>query len=168
MTTKVLYGLIITASVLLAVANIASQEYWIAIVAIVSGSTWLLLEIKTKEVPNAVFFVVFWGLVIIGAMRGIPVLYMLVALSADLAAWDLSRFQARIRYEEQSTSRALLELKHLQKLAGALSIGLLIALFPTFVQVSLSFVVFLFLLILMMLILRKSVLALRKETDIRN
>ena len=161
MTTRVLYGLITLTTVLLAVANIILQEYLIAAIAIVSGGTWLLLQIKTKEAPDSVFFVLFLGLTVLGSLRSIPVPYMLLALSSNLAAWDLSRFQARISHEETSPSKTLLELKHLQKLAVTLSIGFLIALIPTFIQISLNFVVLLFILLVLMLCFRKSIFYLR-------
>jgi hypothetical protein len=168
MTTKILYGLIILTSTLLTVANIVLQEYLIAGVAIVSGAIWLVLQIKKKEPSHSAFFVLFLGLVILGSLRNFSVPFMLLALSADLAAWDLSRFQARISHEEESASKTLLELKHLQKLAITLSIGFLVALFPTFIHISLNFVVFLFTLLLLMLVLRKSILFLRKENKINN
>ena len=168
MTTKVLYGLIILTSALLTVANIILQEYLIASVAITSGVIWLLLQMKQKEPPYTVFFILFLGLAVLGSFRNIALPFMLLALSSDLAAWDLSRFQARISHEEESNSKTLLEVKHLQKLAVTLSVGFLMALLPTFIHISLNFVVFLFILLLLMLTLRRSVLYLRKEAKINN
>ena len=168
MTTKVLYGLIVLTSALLTVAYIVLQEYLIAGMAIALGAIWLLLQMKTKEPPHSFFFVVFLGLTLLGSLRNISVAFMLLALSSDLAAWDLSRFQARISQEEESASKTLLELKHLQKLAITLSIGFLLALLPTFIHISLNFVVFLFILFLLMLTLRKSILYLRKEAKSNN
>src|SRR5689334_2011992 len=101
MTTRVLYGLIILTSVLLAVANIVLQEYLLAGVAIVSVLIWLLLKIKEQEPPHSLFFVLFLGLTIFGSLRHISTLLMLLALSSNLAAWDLSRFLARINQEEE-------------------------------------------------------------------
>jgi hypothetical protein len=166
MTTKIVYGLIILTSAILAVANIALQAYLIAVLAIISGAIWLLLQVKTKEAPHSLFFVVFLGLTLLGSLRNLPIPFMLLALTLDLAAWDLSRFQTRINSEEQSASKTALELKHAQKLAITVSIGFVIALLPTYVHLSLNFVVFLLVLLLLMLILRKSILYLRKEVKI--
>ena len=168
MTTKILYGLIILTSVLLAVASIVLQAYLFAGVAIISGVIWLLLQIKEQEPPHSFFFVLFLGLTILGSLRHISIPFMLLALSSNLAAWDLARFLARISLEEESASKTLMETKHLQKLAFTLAIGFLVALLPTFIHISLNFVVFLFLLFLLILTLRKSVLYLRKEADIKN
>jgi hypothetical protein len=168
MTTKVLYGLIILTSVLLTVANIVLQEYLFAGVAIVSGVIWLLLQIKEQEPPHSFFFVLFLGLAILGSLHHISIPFMLLVLSSDLAAWDLSRFLARISQEEESASKTLMESKHLQKLAFTLAIGFLVALLPTFVHISLNFVVFLVMLFLLMLTLRKSIHYLRTEADIKN
>jgi hypothetical protein len=168
MTTKILYGLIILTSLLLTVTNIALQDYVIASVTIISGAIWLLLQIKKKEPSPSIFFILFLGLAILGSLRNISIPFMLLALTSDLAAWDLSRFQARISQEAESASKTLLELKHLQKLAITLSIGFLVALLPSFVHISLNFAVFLFILLLIMLALRKSILYLRKETKVSN
>jgi hypothetical protein len=154
--------------VLLTVANIVLQEYLFAGVAIVSGVIWLVLQIKEQEPPHSFFFVLFLGLTILGSLRNISIPFMLLALSSDLAAWDLSRFLARISQEEEGASKTFMELRHVQKLAFTLSIGFLVALFPTFIHISLNFVVFLFILFLLILTLRKSVLYLREEPDTKN
>jgi hypothetical protein len=163
MTTKALYGLIILTTVVLTLANLALQEYLIAGLAIVLGSLWLILQIKKKESPNSVFFIFFLGLVILGSLRNVPVLYMLLALSSNLAAWDLSRFQARIINEVESDAKTLLELKHLQKITITVSIGFLVALLPLVVHISTSFITFLCIILAVMLILRRSVFYLRNE-----
>ena len=168
MTTKVLYGLIILTSSLLTLANIVLQEYLIAGVAITLGAIWLYLQIKSKEPPHSFFFVLFLGLIVLGSLYKISVTFMLLALTSILAAWDLSRFQARISHEEESAPKTLLELKHLQKLAITVTVGFLMALLPTVIHISLNFVVFLFILLLVMLALRKSTLYLRKETKVSN
>ncbi len=168
MTTKVLYVLIILTTVILTIANIVLQEYLIASIAIILGAVWLFLQVKNKESPNTVFFVFFLGLVILGSLRNVPIPIMLLALSSNLAAWDLSRFQARVNHEEASDSKIRLESKHLQRLAITLSIGFLIALLPSFIHISLNFVVFLVILLFLMLTLRKSILYLRQEAKINN
>lgn len=168
MTAKILYGLIVLTTAILTVANITLQEYLIAGVAILLGATWLLLQMKQKDPPHSFFFVLFLGLTILGSLHNISIPFMLLAQSSDLAAWDLSRFLARISQEEESASKTLMELKHLQKLAFTLSIGFLVALLPTFIHISLNFVVFLLVLFLLILTLRKSVLYLRKEADTKN
>ncbi len=166
MITKILYGLIILTNVLLTIANIVLQAYLIAGVAIISGAIWLLLQLKTNDAPHSFFFMLFLGLTLLGSLRNVPFPLMLLALSLDVAAWDISRFQARISTEEEGPSKTLLELKHLQKLAITLSLGYFVALLPTFVHFSLNFVVFLLILFLLMLTLRKSILSLRKESEI--
>lgn len=163
MTTKVLYSLIILTSALLAVLNIASQEYLLAGIAILVGMAWLFLLVRKQEPPHSLFFVVFLGLTVLGNLRNVSAPLMVLTLSTNLAAWDLSRFLARISHEDESAAKTSLESNHLQKLAIPLVIGFFVALIPTFIHFSLNFVVFLTVLLLLMLILRRSILSLRKE-----
>lgn len=168
MITKVLNGLIVLTSVILVVANMILQAYLIAGITVMLGAVWLILQMKDKEAPHSFFFVFFLGLTILGSLNKFPIPFMLLALSTNLAVWDLSRFRERVKYEEESTSKTLLELKHLQNLAITLSIGFFVALFPTFIHISLNFVVFLFILLLLMLSFRTSILYIRKEADIKH
>jgi len=163
MTTRALYGLIILTTAILTLANLILQAYLIAGLALVLGSLWLFLQIKKKESPNSIFFVFFLGLTVLVSLRNVPVLYMLLALSSNLAAWDLSRFQARIVNEVESAAKTSLELKHLQKLTITVPIGFLVALLPLFVHISISFIIVLCIILAAMLALRSSIFYLRNE-----
>jgi hypothetical protein len=163
MINKVLYGLIILTTAVLTLANLALQEYLIAALAVGLGSLWLILQIKKRESLNSGFFVFFLGLTISGSLRNVPILYMLFALSSNLAAWDLSRFRARIANEVESEQKTLLELKHLQKLTITVSIGFLVTLLPLFVHISTSFITFLCIILAVMLTFRRSIFYLRNE-----
>jgi len=163
MTKKVLFGSIILATALLAFANVALQDYLTAALAFAVGSIWLILNTNNKETPNSLFFLFFIGLAIVGSLRDIPTPIMLLAVSAILIAWDLSQLQAKLINEEESAAKTLLEVKHLQKLAITASLGFLMALIPVFVQFQTSFIIFLFIILVMMLALRKSILYLRNE-----
>lgn len=168
MTKTVLYGSIILATVLLAFVNVALQDYLIAALAFASGLIWLILNINNMEAPNSLFFLFFIGLEIVGSLRDIPTTIALLAASTTLIAWDLSQFQARIRTEEESVTKSLMEAKHLQKLGITASIGFLLALIPVFVQLHISFVFFLIIFLAILLSLRKSILALRNEKKSSN
>ena len=124
MTTKILYGLIILTSALLAVANITLQEYVIAGVAIVSGAIWLLLQINQKEPPHSLFFVLFLGLTLLGSLRNIPLPFMLLALTSDLAAWDLSLFTGELSMKTQAPQKHYWNSNIFRNLQSRLRLGL--------------------------------------------
>jgi hypothetical protein len=161
MTSKILWGLIILTTALVTLVDVAVQEYLIAVFAFALGSLWLILEINQKASSSSIFFLLFIILAIVGSLHNAPIPTMLLALTTDLTAWDLSRFQARVIHEAASDRRAALETKHLQKLGVTMASGFLLALSPLLVQLSISFVVFLLIVLLLMLTLRKSVLYLR-------
>ncbi len=163
MIKTVLFGSIILATSLVVFANVVLQDYLIVAFAFAGGSIWLILNMSNKETPNSLFFLFFIALAIVGSLRDIPPAIMILAVSMTLIAWDLSQFQDRISTEEESTSKTLMETKHLQKLAITASIGFLVALIPVFVQLQISFVFFLIIILAILLGLRKSILDLRNE-----
>lgn len=164
MTAKrVLVALIIVTAAVFAFIYAASQDYWLAVLAVGLGLGWLVLETKGQRSVGTLFFIAFAALAIAASLRHAAVTAVLLGLSADLAAWDISRFSARIVGETANEAAAFLEMKHLQKLAVTAGAGFFIALLPVFIQISISFIVLLLVILVMIIALRQSMLYLRND-----
>jgi hypothetical protein len=163
MTNKVLGGLIVVTASTFSVVNVISHQYAIAIISFALGVVWVILEVKQRNSLNSLFFLFFLGLAILGSLNNAPISITLLGFSTNLAAWDLSRFQARLVDEADSEAKTLLERKHLQKLAVIACGGFFIALLPAFIKISIDFVVVFLIMLLTMMSLRKSLLYLRDD-----
>jgi hypothetical protein len=167
MTRKVLLGLIIVTSSVFSFVYAASQAYFFAALAFGLGLVWLVLEAIGDGRFSTVFFLAFLALAILRSMDQAPVTMLLLGFTTNLAAWDLARFRARIASETMSEVLALLETQHLQKLAVTAFAGLVIALLPVFIQISINFVVLLIIILLTMVALRRSILLISSESSTR-
>jgi hypothetical protein len=162
MTKKVLLGFIVVTGTVFSFIYAASQAYLFAALAIGVGSVWFILEVKEEREFGTVFFLAFLALAILRSMYQAPVAMLLLGLSTDLAAWDLSRFRIRIASETEREAVALLETGHLRKLAVTACAGFFVALLPVFVQISVSFVALLLIILVTMIALRRSMFYLRQ------
>ncbi len=156
-TKRVLWGLIGATTATLSIVSVISQAYLLAACAFLLGLVWLALENRGKNSLASALFLCFVGLVVWGSLSNLLSLVMLFALSTTLAAWDLSRFRARILNEAEGEAKALLEQKHLQKLTAVTCLGFVLALPPLLIQISINFAVILFTVFLVMIVLRRSV-----------
>jgi hypothetical protein len=156
-TKRVLLGLIIVTTGVFSAIYVAAQTYLIAILACALGLTWLILENTEQWALSTVFFLVFAGLAIWGSLRHLPIPVMLLGFCADLAAWDLSRFRERIADRVECDRQPALEARHLRVLFAAIGAGFVLALLPTLVSLSISFVALFFVILLTMLALRRSI-----------
>jgi hypothetical protein len=162
-TKRLLLGLIIVITGAFSATYAAAQLYLVALLACVLGLAWLILENNEQSVLSTVFFLIFAGLAIAGSLNRLPILIMLLSLSADLAAWDLSRFRERIADKVESDRLPALEASHLRTLFTALGAGFALALLPTLISFSISFVALFFMILLLLLALRRSINYLRDE-----
>ncbi len=157
-TKRVLWGLIGVTAATLAFNDIALQQYPLAVFTGGLGLLWLVLEIRGENPVVAVFFLVFSVLAMASASQGsTPVPLALLGLSMNLAAWDLSRFRARIAGETASETRTALEISHLRNLGVTVGAGFFIALLPLYIQVAIPFVLFCGVVLLAMTALRQSI-----------
>lgn len=164
-TKTVLWGLILVTAVAFSFVYVELQQYWLTAVVVGLGVIWLNSEVQAKNPSPTAFFLSFLVLAIVGSLRNAPILVILLGFSADLAAWDLSRFQARIAGKiERDTTKAL-EIRHLQKLTVTASAGYLIALPPVFIHFSIDFVIFGCVMVLAMIALRRSILYFRGDHE---
>lgn len=163
MIKNTLFGLIIVTAVLFSLTNFSIELNSAAVFSLILGAAWLILEIRQQKSVVTIFFLFYLGLAIVDATNHLPMLILLVGVCANLAAWDLSRFRARIGDQGEGEARARLESKHLQRLLITTGAGFLIALVPAFVSLSLNFTSLAALTLVTLLILRASLMYLRRE-----
>lgn len=125
------------------------------------GALWLIVELRWEQPLPSAFFLIFTGLAIWGSLQGLSILLMLFGLSLTLAAWDLSRFRARVHAVDSDSIPHELEIQHLRKLALIAVAGFVIALLPLVVRLSINLVALAVLVLLLMFVLRNAVLRLR-------
>jgi hypothetical protein len=162
-TRRILLGLIIVTTLIFALVYTIFQQYLIAALALAAGLIWFKLEHDHDSTFVTLFFLWFLSLAILGSLNNLFPLWMLLGLCANLAAWDLSRLQARVTDAGRREIEPMLESRHLRWLFVAIGSGLLLAVLSTFVRISVNFVIFAVLTLLAMLILRASVFYLREE-----
>jgi hypothetical protein len=162
---RTLLGVVLATAVIFACVSVLSQDILAASVSAVIGLIWLIQEVHGKTTISTAYFVAFVGFAALGGLNHAPLPLILLGLCTDLAAWDLSRFQQRIRDEETSDEKTFLEHKHLQKLAAVTSVGFLIALVPMLIQISVNFVILLLIMLLALIALRQSILSLRGDNS---
>jgi hypothetical protein len=166
---KIHIPLIILTALIFSLSHLFIQKYWIVLISLIMGILWILVEIYKLSFLPYIFFVGFIGLAIYGSQHGLPAPLMLFGLCADLAVWDLSRFQARIRGFTTQSPGAEFTKKHLVKLTLTICLGYILALIPLYIQFSINFGMVIVLTLLILFALRKSMLALRNEkTRIEN
>jgi hypothetical protein len=154
-------GSVIIAAALFAAVFAASGEVVLAIAPLALGAVWLAVDAKAPGHLGTMFFVAFLVLAAIADLDNAPLPLPLVGLSADLAAWDLSRFRARLASETAPGVRAVVENRHLRILAATLSVGFLIALLPEFIHLTIPFVLVCIVTLLALLMLHQSMRSLR-------
>lgn len=166
MTKNMLLGSVGVTTAVFSAIYFVSGDYLLAAFSLAAGLAWLYLEIRWQGSSASIFFLIFFILGIAASLRGLPTLIILLGLSTNLAAWDLSRLWVRIANRAEGDVKVALETRHLQKLGAVTAAGLIIALLALSVQISLSFVAFAVITFLVMIALRISMLYARKEDRI--
>lgn len=163
-------ALVILTSLVFSLAHLFLREYWIALFALSLGACWLLVEKYKVELLFNLVFVGFIWLAVRGCLNELRIPLMLLGLCTNLAAWDLSRFQTRIRQYAVQNPEPKLVKKHLRILTITLCLGYILAIIPTLIKLPMNFVVVMVLSLLILFALRKSVITLRNEKagDIKN
>lgn len=164
MTKLVFWGLVALTAAFFSTVYAVSGEYMLAILAAGLGVMWLAADMRIAS-QGTFFFLAFVALAVIASLSDIPVPIILLALSADLAAWDVARFRARLTGQVEPDILTIMEERHLRVLAVTICAGFLVALLPVFVHLSLPFVTVCLLLLLALLALRQSMRSLRAEEE---
>ena len=161
MIRQTLLVTIAATTVILTGFHLASENAAIALGTFLLGAVWLFLEFKQRRSFPSWFMALLIGSALLVGVNHEPSPLILLAVVADLAAWDLSRFLGRIRpFAAQDISPDHYQ-KHLYRLAIPLCAGFGLALVPMFIQLPVSFVAFLVLALLAVIAFRKAVLGLR-------
>ncbi len=155
-TRRLLLALIIVTTGLFSAIYAAAFEYMAVILIVVLGIGWFMLEYTERWGSSTFFFLAFVGLAVVGSLQQMPIVLVLVGFCADLAAWDLSRFRQRIANRVEDNVQPVLVAGHLRTLLTALGTGFALALLPTLINISISFGVLFFIILLMLLTLRLS------------
>lgn len=100
-----------------------------------------------------------------GTFWGVAPIWLLVAVAAALAAWDLDHFTHRLSSVEESTYTRALARQHFTRLAIAAAAGLGLGIIALNVQVELSFRWAIGLALALFIGLGQVVRRLRRETD---
>jgi hypothetical protein len=156
-------ALIVLTTLIFSLSHILSGKYWIGLASCVIGVLWVLAEIYKMALLPHLFFASFIGFAAVGSQNGLPVPLMLFGVCTDLAAWDLSRFQTRIREFTKRNPGAEIIKKHLVKLTATIGIGYILACLPLFIRFSMSFIIVVVLTLLTILVLRQSILIIWNE-----
>ncbi len=165
MAKNILLGSIGATTFIFSWLYFGSANYPFAMISLAAGLIWIGLEIKWNRSLASIFFLAFFALGVVASLSDFPTLPILLGLSTNLAAWDLSRLEARIAKGAEGDVKAILETKHLQKLAIVTAAGFVVALLATSAQISLSFVALAVITLLVMIALRVSMLYARKENS---
>ncbi len=166
-TKSILWGLIFATMAIFSVLYFAMQEYGLAMGAIATGVIWLALEMNGQSGFGWLFFVAFLALAILGSLKDITALVILLGFCTNLAAWDLSRFRARLAHAANPVDLPVLETRHVQKLAVTACIGYFVAVLPVLVPLSINFVILCLILLVTVVMLRQAVFSLRENRQTR-
>ncbi len=160
---QALLGLIAVTTAVLVIAHLIAQGYTAAGISALIGIAWLALVANQQTRFSSVYFAALVMLAAVGSLTKAPLPLLLIGLSTDLAAWDLARFIQRLKAEPEPDHRTPMEQQHLRKLALVAGAGLVLALLPALNTLSLSFVVLLAIMLLLLVLLRQSIVALRRN-----
>ncbi len=108
MAKKSLIGLIVITAAVFSFSYAAAQVYGFVAVAVGLGAAWLTLEVKREHRFATAFFLAFVALAVLASLKQASPLIVLLGLTTDLAAWDLSRFRRRIAGEAEGRSGSII------------------------------------------------------------
>ncbi len=149
-------GLVIAVTILFSMIYAALGNYVLTLVAFGLGGLWLTLDARIEGSEGTLFFLAFVALAMIATFYGTLGPLPVFGLSINLAAWDMSRFVARLTDEKDPALRAVLETRHQVILMVVISLGFLIALLPFLFQLAIPFVIVCGMVLLTLLMLQQS------------
>lgn len=152
----IFWGMVITAAAATGAAFAALGNYALAALAVGLGALWLVADAKITSRLATLFFLAFVGLAVVVSLNKPSLPLAVLGVSANLAAWDMSRFLTRLTGENVKATRAILEARHLRALTTTVGAGFAIALLPTAFRLSIPFAIVCGLVLLTLLMLRLS------------
>ena len=161
----ILWGLVITVAVLFSIVYALLGNALFTVLPFALGGMWLAADAKIDGYEGTFFFLAFVVLAVIASFYDALGPLPLLGLSVDLAAWDISRFSARLAREKNQVTRAILTKRHLALLTVVISLGFLIALLPFLVRLAIPFVIVYGLVLLALATLQQSVRSLSRSKN---
>jgi len=134
-----LAAVFLSPAVLCAALLIAGQTTLLA-AAVATGIIWLLAANSGKSSYISACFAVILLLAFLADNSGVSPSLLLLSVSLALAAWDLSRFAARLSRLTPPEYAARLERLHLQRLGQTLAAGLAAGLAAIMIRVEVGFI----------------------------
>jgi hypothetical protein len=134
-------GLVIVVAVIFATIFTVQGAYLLAALAFGLGMMWLAADARIESSLETLFFVGFVVLAVIASLDDTLLPLTLLGMCANLAAWDIARFRARLAGQKAQKNHARLEARHVRLLAVVIGAGFLMALLPLFFRLSIPFVV---------------------------
>ena len=133
-------GLVIVVAVIFATIFAVQGDYLLAALGFALGMMWLAADAKIESDLGTLFFVGFVVLAVIASLNDALLPLILLGMCANLAAWDIARFRARLAGQKAQENHALLKARHVRLLAVVIGAGFLMALLPLFFRLSIPFV----------------------------
>lgn len=164
---RVFWGSTVLTAGLFTALFAASGVTVLAAVAVALGVLWLVADAKIDSGFGTVFFLAFVVLAVMASANDASLPLTLLGLSANLAAWDVSRLRTRLALEPDPERRAPVEARHVRVLAVTLAAGFLAALLPVVVRLTLPFVIMSGVTLLALLALYFAMRSLRADSDTR-
>jgi hypothetical protein len=109
---------------------------------------WLFLLRRPSNGLSVAVLVISVCLSALGLLIGASPLLMVIAATLALASWDFVLFNASLPGEQPGKSVALLEKVHLESLALAVGLGLIVSIAGHFIRFQIPFIVMVLLVIL--------------------
>lgn len=161
----VFWGLVIVVAALFLASFVSMGNYLLAALSFGLGVMWLAADAKIESYMGTLFFLAFVMLAVIASLNEALTPLALLGMCANLAAWDISRFRARLAGETNHDTRAILASRHLRLLAVIICVGFLIALLPLAFRLPLPFVIVVGVVLLALLALQQSIRSLGTTSD---
>jgi len=109
------------------------------VLVFVVGIIWLLTALRERLTAGTICFVFSSLLTMLSAIGSDPGALVLITWITSLAAWDLSRFNLRLRQIEPPETGVRLEKLHLTRLGYTLAAGFIAGLLAIYLRIHLSF-----------------------------
>lgn len=117
---------------------VSNHWIWVLLIA-TSGLFWVYGWLRKLEMLSSLLLVGFTALSVLGILINLPPFGFLIGLLAALSAWDLDRFEQRIRQAGKIENERAVVLKHFLNLAAVDGLGLIVGSMALLLRIRLDF-----------------------------
>ncbi|HEU5102774.1 MAG TPA: hypothetical protein VFU22_27320 [Roseiflexaceae bacterium] len=137
---RAIAGACVGAATLVLTLSYAGQALWAgAGIGAAIGLLWSIGQWRGAHWPTDLYLAGWVGLAAFGAWQGVSAGWMLVAMIAALAAWDLDRFAERLHSAGRVIHPTDLARAHLRQLAIVVGVGLVLGFVALGLRIELTF-----------------------------